>query len=188
MPRYPHLTVPTAPETLRFTSIRSARPQFNTPPRNRANHAGKLIGEIQAATAGAGRTEAVGNGFYLVNDLTITFESDPDFPLAFESLDLQTSGINLLSVSKDEANAANLDRWLLDRCAMEGVDGFPTRMLLRSGPNATRKREDFNRAVGILAEHGRVRLVEVGKRRSVTVNPALLDGSAIAGSNNRWHD
>ena len=65
-----------------------------------------------------------------------------------------------LSVSKDEANAANLDRWLLDRCAMEGVDGFPTRTLLHSGPNATRKREDFDRAVGLLAEHGRVRLVQ----------------------------
>ena len=86
-----------------------------------------------------------------------------------------------LSVSKDEANAANLDRWLLDRCAMEGVDGFSTRTLLQSGPNALRKREDFNRAAELLAGHGRVRLVHVGNRRRLVLNPALLDGVATIG-------
>lgn len=61
---------------------------------------------------------------------------------------------------------------------MEGVDGFSTRTLLQSGSNATRKREDFNRAVELLAGHGRVRLVKIGKRRRLAVNPALLDGVA----------
>lgn len=91
-----------------------------------------------------------------------------------------------LSVSRDEANAATLDRWLLDRCAMEGVDGFSTGTLLQSGPNATRKREDFNRAVELLAERGRVRLVQDGKRRRLAVNPALLDGvAAVDGADHR---
>lgn len=43
----------------------------------------------------------VGNGFYQTTDLIITFESEPNFPLAFESLDLQTSGIQLLAVVSD---------------------------------------------------------------------------------------
>lgn len=81
-----------------------------------------------------------------------------------------------LSISKNEANAANLDRWLLDRCVMEGVDEFPTRTLLQSGPTGTRRREDFDRAVELLASHGRVRLLHDGRRRTLTVNPALLEG------------
>jgi hypothetical protein len=31
-----------------------------------------------------------------------------------------------------------------------------------------------------LAAHGRVRVVEIGRRRSVKLNPALLDGTAEA--------
>jgi putative DNA primase/helicase len=85
-----------------------------------------------------------------------------------------------LTLSREAANAAALDRWIIDRCTMEGTDEFSTRTLLQSGPNGTRKREDFNSAVAILAAHGRVRVVQIGKRRAVKVNPALLDGSAEA--------
>lgn len=101
MPRYPHLTVPEPPEAQRFTSTRTARQEFTTPPRNRGEHARAVIREYQEAAVGAGREEGVGNGFYQVNNLTLTFESDPDFPLAFESLDLPASNINLLAVSMD---------------------------------------------------------------------------------------
>lgn len=101
MQRRPHLIVPFDAETRRFTSTKSARQNFATPPRNRAEHAGRLIGAYQQATADAGQERAVGNGFYQITDLTLTFESDPNFPLAFESLDLPASNINLLSVSKD---------------------------------------------------------------------------------------
>lgn len=101
MPRHPHLIVPFEAETRRFTSTRSARQNFATPPRNRAEHARDLIRSYEQATAAAGQREAVGNAFYQITDLTLTFESDPGFPLAFESLDLPASNINLLSVSKD---------------------------------------------------------------------------------------
>jgi hypothetical protein len=82
------------------------------------------------------------------------------------------------TLSREAANAATLDRWLIDRCTMEGVDGFATGTILNGGPNGTRKREDFDRAVTILAAHGRVRVVQIGRRRTVKVNPSLLDGSA----------
>lgn len=81
------------------------------------------------------------------------------------------------TMSKETANAATLDRWLIDRCIMEGVDGFPTRTLLQSGPTGTRKRADFEAAVLLLAEAGRARVLQLGKRRTLKVNPALLDGS-----------
>ena len=42
----------------------------------------------------------IGNGFYQSTDLTLTFESAPDFPLAFESLDMPRSGIVLLAVRR----------------------------------------------------------------------------------------
>lgn len=87
-----------------------------------------------------------------------------------------------LSVSKVEANAASLDRWLLDRCAVEGVDGFSTRTLLQGGPPTTRKREDFDRAVALLMNHGRVRLAQDGKRQRLVVNPDLLDSPARPGA------
>jgi putative DNA primase/helicase len=83
------------------------------------------------------------------------------------------------TLSKEAANAATLDRWLIDRCQMEGVAGFPTRTILNAGPNVTRKREDFDKAVKILEDHRRVRLVTAGKRRDLAVNPALLSGSAV---------
>jgi hypothetical protein len=107
VPRYLHLTVPTAPEALRYTSPKSGGSKFKTPQRDRGEHARKLIGELQGATEGGGRQERVGNGFYEVNDLIVTFESEPNFQIAFESLDLPKSGINLLAVSND-ADGRNL--------------------------------------------------------------------------------
>jgi putative DNA primase/helicase len=75
------------------------------------------------------------------------------------------------NLSKEAANAATLDRWLIDRCRMEAADGFSTRDVLNGGPNGTRKRDDFDQAVEVLARHGRVRLVQDGKRRRLMVNP-----------------
>jgi putative DNA primase/helicase len=82
------------------------------------------------------------------------------------------------TLSREAANAVTLDRWLIDRCQMEGVEGFPTRVVLRGGPNGTRKREDFDKALEILCLHGRARVESIGKRRTIKLNPALLDGSA----------
>lgn len=104
MPRYPHLTIPEAGAATRFTSTLSPRSTFRTPNRNRRQHADTLIAQLQAA-AGTGKTRvarADGNGFYETPALLLTFESDPDFQLKFESLDLQASGIELLSVKIED--------------------------------------------------------------------------------------
>ena len=83
------------------------------------------------------------------------------------------------TLSREAANAAELDRWLLDRCQMEGRDGFSVRDILNGGPNRTRKREDFEDALRVLCAHGRARLDQLGRRRFVKINPALLDGSTL---------
>jgi len=104
VPRYPHLLIPNAAPGSRFTSTQSPRSNFTTPPRNRVAHANALIGQLQQAAASPRRTvpRADGNGFYESPALNVTFESEPNFDLKFESLDLQNSGIELLSV-KEEA-------------------------------------------------------------------------------------
>lgn len=48
------------------------------------------------------------------------------------------------------------------------------------GPNGTRKRENFDDASKVLAAHGRVRVVQRGKRRTIKLNPVLLDGTTEA--------
>lgn len=101
MPRYPHLIVPTAPDDVRFTSTRSGRDNLTNPPRNRGQHAGHLIQSFQNARAQQPAPRQIGNGFYTSTDIVLTFESEPGFELAFESLEMARSGIDLLSVVAD---------------------------------------------------------------------------------------
>ena len=103
VPRYPHLILTTAPDDVRFTSTRSGRDNLITPPRNRNVHARHLIQSVENARAQQPVPRQIGNGFYQSTDLVLTFESEPDFELAFESLDMSRSGIDLLAVSKDGA-------------------------------------------------------------------------------------
>jgi Subtilase family len=103
--RYPHLLLVDAAGTERYTADRGRAPTFETPPRNRAQHALAMINALQTAQNSRGPFPVqVGNGFYESPGLTLTFESDPGFPLAFESLDMSRSKIQLLSVRKDDQN------------------------------------------------------------------------------------
>ncbi len=101
--RLPHLLVKETASTHRYT-----RPQggsggkLHTPPRTRAQHAEFLIRQFEEA--GAHEADIVqeqkafgldaGNGIYL------SFESDPDFDLKFQSLEYQRSGIELCAVKE----------------------------------------------------------------------------------------
>jgi len=82
------------------------------------------------------------------------------------------------TMAPDAAAAATLDGWLIDRCRLEGLDGFPTRMVLNAGPHCTRRREAFEKAVEVLTRHNRARVIKDGKKRVIQVNPALIDGTA----------
>lgn len=103
MPRYPHILLPGLAETERYTATRSRGLEFHTPPRDPAAHAARVLGALQYAQAAREQfPQQVGAGFYELPGLTLTFESDPGFSLAFDSLDLQRSKIQLLSVTTDE--------------------------------------------------------------------------------------
>jgi hypothetical protein len=105
MPRYPHLFLVNVAETARYTATRGHSKEFNNPGRVRATHAAHVIGALQTAQAQRQPFPVqVGNGFYESPGLTLSFESDPNFPLAFESLDLSKSKIQLLSVITDAEN------------------------------------------------------------------------------------
>lgn len=103
MARYPHFLLIDAAATARYTADRGGSSGFELPPRNRVQHAAHVINALQTAQNSRGTFPAqVGNGFYESPGLTLTFESEPGFPLAFESLDLSRSKIQLLAVKKDE--------------------------------------------------------------------------------------
>ena len=101
MAQHPHLIIPTTSEPRRFTSPSSGpRERINLPARERADHARNLIAKLEILTPqAAARAEEQkalglddGLGIYLI------FESEPNFPLKFESLDLAKSGIELCNV------------------------------------------------------------------------------------------
>jgi hypothetical protein len=104
--RHPHFLLVNSGIAERFTSIQSGGGrQFNNPVRDRAQHGVQIIGAFQNAQAQREHfPQNIGNGFYQSPGITLTFESDPQFPLAFESLDLPASKIQLLSVVRDEQN------------------------------------------------------------------------------------
>lgn len=91
MAQHPHLIIPTTSEPKRFTSPSSGpRERINLPARGRAEHAQNLIAKLESLSSQAAtRAEEQralglddGLGIYLI------FESEPNFPLKFESLDL----------------------------------------------------------------------------------------------------
>ena len=102
MARHPHLIVPTVAAAVRFTSPSTGpRERMDLPVRGRAElYAQSLLGKLEAispqATARVDEQKALGLddglGIYLA------FESEPNFPLKYESMDLAKSGIELCIV------------------------------------------------------------------------------------------
>ena len=107
MAQHPHLIVPEGPDPVRFTSPSSGRSEALTlPARDRAQHAQNLITKLEAvaeiAQARADEQKAFGLddgiGIYL------TFQSEPNFDLKFESLDVARSGIELCALKTTPDN------------------------------------------------------------------------------------
>ena len=101
MAQHPHLIIPTITDPRRFTSPSSGpRERMSLPRRGRAAHAQNLLAKLEGLSPEAtGRAAAQkaqglddGLGIYL------SFDSEPNFPLKFESLDLTGSGIELCTV------------------------------------------------------------------------------------------
>jgi putative DNA primase/helicase len=79
-----------------------------------------------------------------------------------------------LAMPAELANPARLESWLLEYCKREQTDSVPTREVQRGGPGGLRDKAIYTAAIKELAELGRARLVQDGKKRAVQINPALL--------------
>lgn len=146
MAQHPHIFVPAGPDPVRFTSPNSGRNSINVPPRDRAQHAEHLIEQVRVASeASDGRVEAQkAFGFDEGLGIYLTFESEPNFDLKFESLDVTRSGIELCTVRTTQDNRTQavvfvpdgkLDLFLRkirayrDRMTTPKEEGAPTRPL-----------------------------------------------------------
>ncbi len=69
--------------------------------------------------------------------------------------------------------AIRFDAWLCGEAQRTGDGRIPTTRVYRYGPGCVRDNKDMKEALALLAEHGRARLKEDGRRRFVVVNPAL---------------
>ncbi len=73
-----------------------------------------------------------------------------------------------------QASAIRLDAWLRNEALATNTDHVPTKRIYQYGPNCVRNSRDLRAALAVLAERGRARLQEDGRRRVVVINPALL--------------
>ena len=80
-----------------------------------------------------------------------------------------------LAMPVELANPARLESWMLDYCKRERTDRVPTREVQRCGPGGLRDKAAFKDAVTELAELGRAKLVQDGKKRLVQIRPELLE-------------
>ena len=106
---HPHLFPPDAAQSSPYRSPQSGGGEFRRSPRDREQHAAWLKRQIEQAgqVAETRVQEQKDQGLEAGYGITLQFESDPNFDLKFESLDMSRSGVELLSV-KTEPNGKTL--------------------------------------------------------------------------------
>jgi putative DNA primase/helicase len=83
-----------------------------------------------------------------------------------------------LAMPLELANPVRLESWMRDYCKRESTDRVPTGKVQQFGPGGLRDRATINEAVKELAELGRARLVQDGKKRLIQIRPELLQQAA----------
>jgi hypothetical protein len=73
------------------------------------------------------------------------------------------------------AAAIQLDAWLRNEATANDTDRAQAKRIYQYGPKCVRDSRDFRAALAILAERGRARMEEQGRRRYLAINPALLE-------------
>jgi putative DNA primase/helicase len=79
-----------------------------------------------------------------------------------------------LALPEALADAALLDGWLIEYCRYNDVDVVSTRNIAQYGPGRLRAKEKLQAAIQELIEHGRIVLIQNGKKREIQINPQLL--------------
>ena len=102
---WPHLFVEGRPESLRFTSPKAGGGGIRTRERDRAAHGAHLKAQFESALPPDDEDDFL--------SLRFEFESEPDFDLKLESLEVESKGIELLNVR--QAGAVTLATVLVPR-------------------------------------------------------------------------
>lgn len=79
-----------------------------------------------------------------------------------------------LTMPLELANPARLELWLLDHCRRENTDKVTTRHIQQYGPWGLREKAVLQRAIEVLEELGRARMVKEGKKLMVQIRRELL--------------
>jgi putative DNA primase/helicase len=85
-----------------------------------------------------------------------------------------------LALPVELANAARLDKWLLDYCRRGRTNIIPAKKVQQYGPGGLRQKTAMDTAMRELEELGRARFDKDGRRRNITVNPVLLKEGGAA--------
>ena len=83
-----------------------------------------------------------------------------------------------LALPEELANAARLDSWLIEHCRRGQTHIVPTKKVQQFGPSGLRESAVIDQAMRELEELGRARLMHVGRRKEILVNPGLIEGGA----------
>jgi putative DNA primase/helicase len=84
---------------------------------------------------------------------------------------------NELALPDEQVNAVRLDSWLINYCRREKSFFVPRREIQRNiTPVHLRHKSTLDTTLVELVESGRVRIIQVGRRKEVHINPALLEG------------
>ena len=78
-----------------------------------------------------------------------------------------------LALPVELANAARLDKWLIEHCQRERTMEVGKRYVRQHGP--LRDGASLDAAIHELAEHDRLRIMKDGKRIGIRLNPALIE-------------
>jgi len=66
------------------------------------------------------------------------------------------------------------NRPLCNKATVNDTGPVQRKRIYQYGPNCVRESRDFRAALAVLAERGRARMKEDGRRRCVAIEPALL--------------
>ena len=67
------------------------------------------------------------------------------------------------------ADAAKLEKWLIEHCRKNGGEPISTGSIAHDGPNSLRKKETFEAAIQVLCEHSRAQIKKQGNKTLVWI-------------------
>jgi len=153
MAQHPHLFVQQIPDPVRFTSPSSGRQDpLMRPARNRAEHAQNLIAQLEAVSETADERVEEQKAFGLDDGFGIylTFQSDPNFELKFESLDVTRSGIELCNLKTTADNRVQATVYVPDgklKLFLKKITGYRDKMTTpreEGGPTCPQNHDLFD--------------------------------------------